>query len=75
MRKIALFVLLAVGGVFYILINHSIEKISLVCSGSWQQSKQPETVLAIIEKYRPWVVWGGSQGELLATAVPSTKSR
>jgi hypothetical protein len=66
MRSVFLFTLLLIGGVFYILTNHSITKMSLHCSGAWQQSQQPETVIAVIENYRPWVVWGGSEGNLWA---------
>lgn len=58
-------ILLAV--VFYVLSRHSVKKIVLVCSGSWgQEINQPESVVAVIEEYLPWVLWGESYGNLRA---------
>jgi hypothetical protein len=74
LRAIALTVLVlvaSIGGAVYILVNHSVAQIALTCTGSWVRGAQgvqgkPETVVAVIEEYRPWIMWSDSDGNVRA---------
>ena len=50
------------GAAIYILINHSTTQTPLTCSGKWEKGPegwqgQDETVYAVLEEYRPWIIW------------------
>ncbi|HEX9595427.1 MAG TPA: hypothetical protein VF982_00990 [Anaerolineales bacterium] len=69
---LTLLVLMALlAGAFYVLANHSVTRIALTCSGTWVVGPEgvqgrPETVAAVIEEYRPWIMWTDSDGNLSA---------
>ncbi|HEV7344288.1 MAG TPA: hypothetical protein VGN60_01460 [Devosia sp.] len=74
LRAIGVTLLVFVGllvGAFYILANHSVTRIALTCTGTWAAGEpgvqgRAEWVNAVIEVYRPWIVWGDSDGNLRA---------
>jgi hypothetical protein len=58
-------------GAFYVLVNQSVTKLALTCTGSWVRGApgvqgRVETVVAVIEEYRPWIIWTESDGNLRA---------
>jgi len=57
--------------IVYILANHSSVQMELTCTGKWVQggdsiSGRAEAVYAVIELYRPWIIWANSDGNLRA---------
>ena len=45
----------------------------MTCSGKWEKGPdgwqgEDETVYALLEEYRPWIVWGNSDGNLRVEA-------
>lgn len=65
----AIFILIA--GAFYVLANHSTRQLDLTCTGRWDRAPttiegEAETVYAVIEIYRPWVLWARSDGNVRA---------
>lgn len=78
MRKVLKRTLWVLGGLviatlggFYVLVNHSTTVLALTCSGVWEKGPtqivgNPETAYAVIEEYRPWIVWTESDGNFRA---------
>lgn len=54
--------------ILYLLTNHSTTQIALSCSGTWVESGSEETIYAVIEEYRPWIIWADGDGSLRAEA-------
>lgn len=57
--------------IVYFLANYSSVQIEITCSGRWVEGSnaihgRAETIYAVIELYRPWVIWADSDGNLRA---------
>jgi hypothetical protein len=69
--KVLTIAALFLGAAYYILVNHSATGTALTCSGKWEKGPEglqgtDETVYAVLEEYRPWIVWTDSDGDLKA---------
>ena len=60
-------IILIAGAALYVLVKHSAARTALTCSGKWERGVEgwqgrDETVYAVLEEYRPWIVWADSDG-------------
>lgn len=69
-----------VGVGLYLVIYQASSKTTLICDGKWDEASGAiaggaETVFAVIQEYRPWIIWlngGNSEGDLHAESHQSS---
>jgi hypothetical protein len=66
MLRTFLAIVLLLGVAFYFLANHSIERTVFICQGDMTANgvAHPQTVFIAFDRYRWWVIWGASHGNV-----------